>query len=141
MVYERSNVFAQILRGEIPSHKVHEDEHALVIMDAMPQAPGHTLIIPKAASRNLLDADPAVLARLLPLVQRMARAVKAAFAADGVTILQYNEPAGGQTVFHLHVHVVPRHDGVALKPHDGRMERGEELAANAEKVRTALAHL
>ncbi len=139
MTYEPNNVFAKILSGEIPSHKAYEDEHALVVMDAMPQAPGHTLVIPKAPSRNLLDADPAVLARLLPLVQRMARAVKAAFAADGVTILQYNEAAGGQTVFHLHMHVVPRHEGVALKPHGGQMESGEVLAANAEKIRRVLA--
>lgn len=139
MTYEPNNVFAKILSGEIPSHKIYEDEHALVIMDAMPQAPGHALVIPRAPSRNLLDADPEVLARLLPLVQRMARAVEAAFAADGVTILQFNEPAGGQTVFHLHIHVVPRHDGVALKPHGAKMESGAVLAANAERIRTALA--
>jgi histidine triad (HIT) family protein len=105
----------------------------------MPQAPGHTLIVPKAASRNLLDADSAVLAKLLPVAQKIARAVKTAFAADGISIFQYNEAAGGQSVFHLHVHVVPRHEGVALKPHSGKMEDGAVLAANAEKVRQALA--
>ena len=99
----------------------------------------HVLVVPKAPSRNLLDADPAVLAKLLPAVQRIARAVKTAFAADGVSVFQYNEAAGGQSVFHLHFHVVPRHEGVPLKPHSGQMEDGQVLAANAEKVRAALA--
>jgi histidine triad (HIT) family protein len=137
--YDTNNVFAKILRGEIPAHKVFEDDSFIVFMDVMPQGPGHTLVVPKAPSRNLLDADPAVLAKLLPIVQRVARAVKAAFDADGVSIFQYNEPAGGQSVFHLHVHVVPRFEGVALKPHSGKMEDGTVLAANAEKVRQALA--
>jgi histidine triad (HIT) family protein len=109
-----------------------------VFMDVMPQGPGHTLVVPKAASRNLLDADPAVLAKLLPTVQKVARAVKAAFAADGVSVFQYNEPAGGQSVFHLHIHVVPRFEGVPLKPHSGKMEDQAVLAANAEKLRAAL---
>lgn len=139
MNYEANNVFARILRGEIPSHKVYEDGHALVIMDAMPQARGHVLVIPKAPSRNLLDADPAVLAKLLPLVQKIARAVKEAFAADGISVFQFNESAGGQTVFHLHVHVIPRHQGVELKHHARTMEKPETLAADAEKVRRALA--
>ncbi len=138
MAYDENNVFAKILRGEIPVHKVLEDDDVIVFMDVMPQAPGHTLVVPKAPSRNLLDADPAVLAKLLPVVQQVARAVKTAFAADGVSVFQYNEPAGGQSVFHLHIHVVPRHDGVALKPHTGAMEDGAVLAANAEKLRAAL---
>jgi histidine triad (HIT) family protein len=138
MTYDAGNVFAKILRGEIPAQKVYEDDDALVIMDAMPQTPGHILLIPKAPSRNLLDADPAVLARLLPLAQKLARAVKTAFAADGVTIFQYNEGAAGQSVFHLHVHVVPRFDGVALKGHSGVMEKSEVLAEHAAKIRSAL---
>lgn len=138
MAYETDNVFAKILRGDIPCHKVFEDDDVLVFMDVMPQAPGHTLVVPKAASRNLLDADPAVLAKLLPMVQKVARAVKTAFAADGVSVFQYNEPAGGQSVFHLHVHVVPRQDGVALGRHSDAMEDQAVLAANAEKVRAAL---
>jgi len=138
MTYDANNVFAKILRGEIPSQKVYEDSDALVIMDVMPQAPGHTLIIPKAPSRNLLDADPAALARVAPIVQRIARAVKAAFDADGVTVVQFNEQASGQTVFHLHVHVIPRHEGTPLLPHSGEMEKPEVLAANAEKIRKAL---
>ncbi|MEE9360104.1 MAG: HIT family protein [Hyphomicrobium sp.] len=139
MTYDANNIFAKILRGEIPSHKVYEDPDALVIMDAMPQSPGHTLIIPKAPSRNLLDADPEMLARMAPLVQKIMRAVKEAFAADGVTLVQFNEPASGQTVFHLHFHVIPRIEGTPLKPHTGAMEDSDVLAANAEKVRKVLA--
>lgn len=139
MAYDTNNVFAKILRGEIPAHKVFEDDDVIVFMDVMPQGPGHTLVVPKVASRNLLDADSAVLGKLLPTVQRVALAVKSAFEADGVTVFQYNEPAGGQSVFHLHVHVVPRFDGVPLKPHSGKMEDPAVLAANAEKVRSALA--
>ncbi len=139
MSYDDNNIFAKILRGEIPSHKVYEDDDALVFMDVMPQAAGHTLIVPKAPSRNLLDADPEMLARIAPLIQRVARAVKEAFEADGVTIVQFNEPASGQTVFHLHFHVIPRHEGVPLMPHGGRdMEKPEVLAAHADKIRSAL---
>ena len=139
MAYDGSNIFAKIIRGEIPCHKVYEDGETIAFMDVMPQGTGHTLIVPKAPSRNLLDADPAVLARLMPVVQRIARAAKSAFGADGVTVIQFNEPAGGQTVFHLHVHVIPRFEGVALKPHSGQMEKPELLAAAAEKLRRALA--
>ncbi|MGD9667896.1 MAG: HIT family protein [Hyphomicrobiaceae bacterium] len=136
--YDDSNIFAKILRGEMPSHKVYENDDFIVFMDVMPQAPGHTLVVPKAPSRNLLDGDTDVLEKLLPFVQRIARAVKKAFQADGVTIMQFNEPAGGQTVFHLHVHVIPRHDGVPLKRHEGGMEKHDVLAANADKIRAAL---
>jgi histidine triad (HIT) family protein len=138
-MYDTGNIFAKILRGEIPSHRVYEDDDVVAFMDVMPQATGHTLVVPKAPSRNLLDADPAVLARLLPVVQRVANAAKTAFAADGVTIMQFNEAPAGQTVFHLHVHVIPRHEGVPLKAHSGRMEDGAVLAANAAKLKAALA--
>jgi len=137
--YDDGNIFARILRGEIPSHRVYEDDRVVAFMDVMPQAAGHTLVVPKAASRNILDADPATLGPLMAAVQKVARAVKAAFAADGITVLQYNEPAGGQSVFHLHFHVVPRFDGVPLKRHSGDMEKPEVLVANAEKIRKALA--
>lgn len=138
MSYDTNNIFARILRGEIPSYKVYEDADALCFMDVMPQSPGHALVVPKAPSRNLLDADPSVLAKILPLVQKIAVASKAAFAADGITVMQFNEPAGGQTVFHLHYHVVPRFDGHPLKSHTGKMEDGVVLAANAEKLKAAL---
>jgi histidine triad (HIT) family protein len=138
-VYDQNNIFARILRGEIPSTRVYEDDAAVAFMDVMPQGPGHTLVVPKAASRNLLDADAATLGPLMAATQKVARAVKAAFAADGVTIMQFNEPASGQTVFHLHVHIIPRFDGVPLKPHTGEMEKPEVLNAHAEKIRAALA--
>jgi histidine triad (HIT) family protein len=136
--YDTNNIFAKILRGEIPSTRVYEDDAVVAFMDVMPQADGHTLVMPKAPSRNLLDANTATLAPLMAAVQRVARAVKAAFKADGVTIIQFNEPAAGQTVFHLHVHVIPRFDGVPLKPHSGKMEDAAVLQANAEKIRNAL---
>ncbi|MCJ2130303.1 MULTISPECIES: HIT family protein [unclassified Methylobacterium] len=136
--YDPQNVFAKILRGEIPAHKVYEDEHTLAFMDVMPQGPGHTLVIPKAPARGLLDADPASLAAVAATVQRVARAVKTAFSADGLTVFQYNEAAGGQTVFHLHVHVVPRFDGVALGRHTGKMADQDLLGIHAAQIRAAL---
>jgi len=136
--YDDNNIFAKILRGEIPCHKVYEDDDTLAFMDVMPQAPGHLLVIPKTGSRNLFDADPAVLAKTLPVVQKLANAAKEAFDADGVYVAQFNEPAAGQTVFHLHFHVVPRKEGEPLKPHSGTIEDGAVLAANAQKVRDAL---
>ena len=139
MSYDDTNIFAKILRGELPAHRVYEDEAVIAFMDVMPQGTGHTLVVPKAPSRNLLDADPATLAPLFAAVRKVARAVKAAFAADGVTVMQFNEPASGQTVYHLHVHVIPRFEGIALKPHTGGMEKPEVLAANAEKIKAALA--
>lgn len=137
--YDPGNIFAKILRGEIPSHKVYEDEHTLAFMDVMPQGRGHTLVIPKAPSRNILDADPETLLRVIPVVQKVAVAVKEAFEADGVTVIQFNEPASGQTIYHLHFHIIPRFDGVPLKPHSGTMEDQGVLSANAQKLRDVLA--
>ncbi len=136
--YDPNNIFAKILKGDIPSVKLYEDDDTLAFMDVMPQAPGHLLVIPKQGSRNLLDADPAVLVKLMPVVQKLASAAKEAFDADGVYVAQFNEPAAGQTVFHLHFHVIPRHDGLPLKPHTGGMEDIEVLKANAEKIKAAL---
>ena len=138
MNYDPGNIFAKILRGEIPCHKVYEDEAALAFMDVMPMVDGHTLVIPKAASRNLLDADPQVLARTMAVVQRVARAAIAAFGADGAQIRQYNEPAAGQTVFHLHFHILPMRQGEALRPHTGNMADHGVLAGQAEQLRKAL---
>jgi histidine triad (HIT) family protein len=137
--YDSSNIFGKILRGEIPAQKVYEDDNTLVIMDVMPQAEGHVLVIPKAASRNILDADPATLGALIAVVQKIAIAAQEAFEADGVTIMQFNEAPAGQSVFHLHFHVIPRREGVPLRPHSGTMEDGEVLAANAAKIKEALA--
>ncbi len=136
--YETGNIFARILRGEIPCHRVYEDDAVIAFMDVMPQGEGHTLVVPKTPSRNLLDADPGTLGPLAAAVQKVAVAAKTAFAADGVSIMQFNEAAGGQSVFHLHVHVIPRFEGVPLKPHTGGMENPDVLAANAEKIRAAL---
>ncbi len=139
MSYDADNIFARILRGEIPSQRVYEDADVVAFMDVMPQANGHTLVVPKAPSRNILDADPAVLAKTIVVVQKLAAATKKAFDADGVTVMQFNEAPAGQSVFHLHFHVIPRMDGVALGRHAGSMEKPEILAANAEKIRMALA--
>jgi len=138
IAYDPANVFAKILRGELPSQTVYEDAETIAIMDIMPRAEGHVLVVPKAACRNVFDAPPDALKAVALTTQTMARAVKAAFGADGVTIQQFNEAAGGQVVFHLHVHVMPRFDGVALRPHTGAMEKPDVLAANAEKIRAAL---
>lgn len=137
--YDDQNVFAKILRGELPSHKIYEDEKTLVIMDIMPRGDGHILVIPKAASRNILDIEPDDLNAVMATVQKMARTVIEAFGADGTTIQQFSEPAGGQVVFHTHVHIIPRFDGVSLRPHTGEMADNDLLAANAEKIRAALA--
>ena len=136
--YDDANVFAKILRGELPSHTVYEDAETLAIMDIMPRADGHVLVLPKAACRNVFDAPADALKSVALTTQTLARAVKAAFSADGVTIQQFNEAAGGQVVFHLHVHVMPRFEGVALRPHTGAMEKPEVLTVNAEKIREAL---
>lgn len=136
--YDPANIFGKILRGEIPCHRVYEDADTLAFMDVMPQSPGHLLVVPKAPSRNLLDADPAALSKVIPVVQKLARAAKEAFEADGITVMQFNEPAAGQTVFHLHFHVIPRYESAGLKPHTGQMEDYGVLAAHAEKVIGAL---
>lgn len=136
--YDPDNIFAKILRGDIPSTRVYEDEHVIAFMDVMPQGPGHTLVVPRAASRNMLDADPAIFAPLMTAVQKVARAAKTAFDADGVTVNQFNEAAGGQSVYHLHFHVIPRFEGVPLKPHTGGMADPAVLQAHADKIKAAL---
>ncbi len=136
--YDDNNIFAKILRSEIPSTRVYETDDVVAFMDVMPQGTGHTLVVPKAPSRNLLDAKPQTLANVIQVVQKIAQAVKTAFNADGVTVMQFNEPASGQTVYHLHFHVIPRFEGVALKPHTGQMEDAAVLSANAEKIRAAI---
>ncbi|AZO76909.1 MULTISPECIES: HIT family protein [unclassified Bosea (in: a-proteobacteria)] len=139
--YDPSNIFAKILRGELPAHRVYEDDRALAFLDIMPRAPGHTLVIPKNPARNLLDIDQGDLGYVAGIAQRIARAQMVAFAADGITVQQFNESAGGQVVFHLHVHVIPRHEGVAMKPPASEMAKPEDLAAAAEKIRAALKNL
>jgi histidine triad (HIT) family protein len=139
MTYDPNNIFAKILRGEIPCHKIYEDEHTLAFMDVMPMVDGHCLVVPKAPSRGLLDTDPAVLAHVMATVQKVAAAAVKALDADGFQIRQYNEPAGGQTVFHLHVHILPMKEGVPLKPHTGKMADHAVLAEMAKAITSNLA--
>jgi histidine triad (HIT) family protein len=136
--YDPSNIFAKILRGELPCYKVYEDDKALAFLDIMPRAPGHTLILPKAPARNILDVAPDDLAYVAKVTQKIARAGMQAFGADGITIQQFNENAGGQVVFHLHVHVIPRKIGVAMKPPASEKEAPEVLAEHAKRLAAAL---
>jgi histidine triad (HIT) family protein len=138
MSYDTNNIFAKILRGELPAYKVYEDDKTYAFLDIMPRAPGHTLVIPKAPARNILDIDTDDLAELIKRVQKVGRATVKAFAADGLTIQQFSEPAGGQVVFHLHVHVIPRQTGVALKPPASFKEDPAVLAEHAQKIVAAL---
>ena len=136
--YDETNIFAKILRGELPCHKVYEDDVAFAFMDIMPRADGHVLVLPKCPARNILDVDAEVLCQLIARVQKIAVAVKSALAADGITILQYNEPAGGQIVFHLHFHVLPRWKSVDLRPHTGARENPEVLEGFCRKIVAAI---
>ena len=136
--YDPQNPFAKILRGEFSSYKVYEDEHVLAFLDIMPRCGGHTLVIPKAAARNILDVTPEDYAHVARGAHKIAAAAMKAFNADGITIQQFNEPAGGQVVFQLHMHVMPRHDGVALLPAASRKEDGKVLEENAAKLAAAL---
>jgi histidine triad (HIT) family protein len=135
IAYDPENIFARILRGEIPAHKVYENEHVLAFMDIMPRADGHTLVITKQPARNMLDITPDALSNLVSGVQMVAKAVISAMDADGLTIQQFNETAGGQVVFHIHFHVIPRFEGVPMKPHTGQMADPDILKVNAEKIR------
>jgi histidine triad (HIT) family protein len=138
MAYDRNNIFARILRGEIPAHKVYEDEHTLAFMDVMPQADGHTLVIPKAEAANLFEVPPEALTATILTTQRVARAVQKAFDAPGILIAQLNGAPAGQSVFHIHFHVVPRHEGFDLRRHARDMADPAVLAAHAARVRAAL---
>ena len=139
MAYDDNNIFAKILRDEMPAHKVYEDEQTLAFLDVMPQAPGHTLVIPKSAAENIFDLEPAAGAAVIRTTQKIAYAVREAFSADGIMLNQFNGPAAGQTVFHFHIHVIPRFDGLPLRGHSGAMEDSKILADHAEKIKAALA--
>ena len=138
MSYDNDNIFAKLLRGEIPSETVYEDADTLAFMDIMPRAEGHVLVIPKTPARNMLDASPEQLAACLKTVQTISHALMKAFGATGITLQQFNEAAGGQEVYHLHYHVLPRHDGVRLNP-PGNMGDQAAIKASADKIRAALA--
>lgn len=141
MTYDQGNVFAKILRGELPCHKIYEDEQTFAFLDIMPRSDGHTLVIPKAEATDLFDASPDVLATSMATVQKLAPVIRDAMGAQGILIQQFNGEAAGQTVFHLHFHIVPRTEGMALRPHAGEMQDPDVLSANAEKIRDALAAL
>jgi len=138
MAYDSNNIFAKILRDEIPSVKVHEDDHILAFMDVMPQGDGHVLVIPKEPAETLLDLSPDGAARLIAATQDIARAVMKGLSADGITIQQFNFPAGGQSIPHVHFHVVPRMDGVPMRRHSGAMEDSKKLQGFAERIKAAL---
>lgn len=136
--YDPDNIFGKVIRGEIPAHKVFEDDTVLAMMDIFPQSKGHLLVIPKSASRNLLDADPATLAAVMPVVQSLARAVQQALRPDGIRIVQFNEAPAGQSVFHLHFHIIPIYEGKALGRHGEGKADEAELAAQAQAIAAVL---
>ena len=136
--YDTNNIFAKILRGELPCYKVYEDEQVFAFLDIMPRVPGHTLVIPKTPARNILDIKPDDYAHVARGTHKIAAAAMKAFNADGITVQQFNEPAGGQVVFHLHMHVLPRHDGIAMLPPASRKEDVKVLEENAAKLIAAL---
>ncbi len=137
--YDTDNIFAKILRGEFPCYKVYEDDHVLAFLDIMPRSPGHTLVIPKAPARSILDISPEDFAHVARGAHKIAHAAMAAFEADGITVQQFSEAASGQVVFHLHMHVMPRQDGVALLPPASRKEDAKVLEDNANKLIAELA--
>jgi histidine triad (HIT) family protein len=137
--YDPDNIFAKILRGELPSYKIYEDDRAFAFLDIMPRVPGHALVIPKAPARNILDVAPDDLAHVIKIAQKVARAGMKAFAADGVTVAQFSEPASGQVVFHLHVHVMPCKTGVEMKPPASVKEDAAVLTEHASRLAAALA--
>ena len=137
MTYDPDNIFAKILRGEMPCVKVYEDDHTLSFMDVMPQTPGHTLVIPKEPAENLFDLDPEALAALAKATQKVARAVKSALDPPGIMVAQLNGSAAGQSVFHIHFHIIPREDGVDMKLHARDMADLDELEITAAKIRAA----
>jgi histidine triad (HIT) family protein len=137
--YEPDNIFAKILRGEMPCVKVYEDDVSLAFMDVMPRIEGHTLVIPKSPARTLFDLDPKDLGLLMPSVQKVGRAVMAGMKAEGLLLQQFNEPASGQQVFHLHFHLLPCWTGVAIGPAGGPFQSADTLNPHAEKIIAALA--
>ena len=137
--YEDDNIFARIIRGQIPSAKVFEDDEVLAIMDAFPQSRGHALVLSKKSrARNILDVEPEALSQLIAAVQRLARAARAALRPDGVKVIQFNGAPAGQSVFHLHFHVIPVWEGRPLAAHGGGAADPQELRALAEAIAAML---
>ena len=138
MAYDPDNIFAKILRGEIPSVKIYEDARTLAFMDVMPEAEGHVLVIPREGAENILDLSADGMAAMMATVQKVAKAVDKALEPDGILLKQYNRPAAGQSVFHVHFHIVPRWEGAALAPHGKVMVEAAKLEPIAVKIRSAL---
>jgi histidine triad (HIT) family protein len=139
MAYDQNNIFAKILRGEIPAHKFLEDERTIAILDVMPQSHGHSLVIPKCAAENVFELDPAFAGAVMHTGQRVARIVRDVFQADGITLMQFNGAEAGQTVFHFHLHVIPRYAGQPLRSHGRSFADPAMLAEQAAQLRAALA--
>lgn len=135
--YDPDNIFVKILRGELPCHKVHEDESSFAFMDIMPRTDGHVLVIPKHGSRNILDIEPKDLCHTIRAAQKIAKAALTAFKADGITLMQFSEPAGGQVIFHTHFHLLPRYAGLEIAP-PGIRGDDAKIAENARLLREAL---
>lgn len=138
MTYDNSNVFAKILRGELPCHNIYEDDETFAFLDIMPRADGHSLVIPKAQAIDIVDADDDVLCTTIKTVKKLTPVICSAMESEGALIQQFNGASAGQTVFHVHFHIIPRKKGVALRPHASDMEDSDVLTANAEKIRAAL---
>lgn len=138
MAYDPNNIFAKILRGEAPAFTVYENDYALAFMDVMPQVQGHTLVIPRDDAENVHDANPEILGETIKVVRTVAGAVKQAFDAPGIMIAQLNGAAAGQSVFHLHFHILPRHEGLEFRLHAREVEDAAVLEAHAEKIRACL---
>jgi histidine triad (HIT) family protein len=138
MAYDTNNVFAKILRGEIPSIKVYEDDKTLAFMDIMPSTDGHVLVVPKELAEGILDLSPEGAAALITVTQKVARAVKTAIGCPGIMLLQLNGSAAGQTVPHIHFHILPRQAGLDLKLHGKQMENPDVLKGLAEKIKAAM---
>jgi histidine triad (HIT) family protein len=136
--YDTNNIFAKIIRGEMPCYKVYENDKVIAFLDIMPRAPGHTLVLPKAPARNILDIAPDDLVAMALASQKVAKTVVNVFGADGVTVQQFNEGAGGQVVFHLHLHIIPRKNGVPMKPPASEKEKPDVLSNHALKLAAAL---
>ena len=138
MVYDPNNIFAKILRGEIPCVKLHEDDRTLAFMDVMPEAQGHVLVVPKEAAQDILDLSPEGLAAMMATTQKLAKAVDKALQPDGILLKQYNRAAAGQSIFHVHFHIVPRWEGVPVAPHGKVMVDAATLEPIAAKIRSEL---
>lgn len=138
MAYQSENIFAKILNGDLPAHKVYEDEHTLAFMDIMPQSKGHTLVIPRVGAENLFDLPEDALRHLIAATQKVARGVKAAVEAPGIMVMQLNGAEAGQSVFHIHFHIVPRWNGIDLDLHARQKADPDELAALAGKIAAAI---